>query len=326
MRRPRIALVGCGAVGRLHAERLLVDGRGEIGWLCDPDRSRAEDLRSALGLSARFAADPWTSFSSGEVDAAVICSPTPAHYEQAAAALEAGLDVLCEKPLATRREHIVDLVRRQAARGRILAIAYQRRYQSLAATARRELTLREDFYGPIREVHLFVCERWAQTIVGTWRDDPSVASGYFGDAGSHQIDAVFFITGRAPVAVFAASERRSARVEVVTRVLARLSGGAGLAAHFVGDAQHWREDLHFHGERADLLIRNESIFRCRNQRIEEIPASERIPDSDPDRAFLDAILQGKTMASPPESALPIFDFTAAVLESVRVGGWIETGS
>jgi predicted dehydrogenase len=110
-------------------------------------------------------------------------------------------------------------------------------------------------------------------------------------------------------------------VQIVTTALARLTGGAALFAHFVGDAHHWREDIHFHCHDADLLLRNERLLRARDNQVEEIVDLEA--ESSPDEAFIDAILDGTPTLSPAEVALPMHDWTEAVLRSIRDGGWVE---
>lgn len=317
----RIGLIGCGAIGKLHADRLKADPRAEITVLCDPDLSRAERLRAELSLSAQVSSDPSAALSAPQLRAAVIASPTLLHYEQTCRAFELGLDVLCEKPLAAKRAEIIDLIARRNRGGRHLAVSYQRRYKAPYRTAQRELTERADWYGPLQEVHIFVCERWQQTIRGTWRDDPQVGAGYFGDAGSHQIDVMNFISGQRPVRVLAQSDRCGSQVEIVTRVWGNLSGGAGLAAHFVGNANHWSEDIHFHCRDADLLLRNEKLLRAKNNRLEEI--GDLLPESSPNEAFLDTLLDGTPILAPAEAALPMYDWTAGVLQSIETGQWVE---
>ena len=317
----RIALIGCGAVGKLHAERLKADPRAEIAVLCDPNPVSAERLRAELQLSAEVVSEPEAALSLRGLRAAVIASPTLSHYEQVCRAFELGLDVLCEKPLTARRDEIVDLIERRDRLGRVLSISYQRRYKAPYRTAQRELAERADQYGPLQEVHVFVCERWQQTIHGTWRDDPKVGAGYFGDAGSHQIDVVNFITGARPEAVLAQSDRCGSRVEIVTRVLARLTGGVGLVAHFVGRANHWSEDIYFHCRDADLLLRSEKLLCARENRVE--PITDLLAESSPNRAFLDAILDGGATLSPAEAALPMYDWTAGVMQSIASGEWVE---
>ncbi|HWC90059.1 MAG TPA: Gfo/Idh/MocA family oxidoreductase, partial [Pirellulales bacterium] len=246
MNKIRVALIGCGAIARQHAQRLNTDGRVAIVACADPQREAAERLRDTLAPAAEVFDDEHALLARQPVDAVVISSPTQRHYEQACLALEAGLHVLCEKPLAGQREQIVELIERAARGGRVFAISHQRRYKSAYVTARRELTQRADWYGPVRQVHIYACERWQQSIAGTWRDDPAVAAGYFGDAGIHQVDVTYFITGLRARRLVATSRPANSRVEVVTGVLAELTDGAGLTAHFVGNAQHWREDIHFH--------------------------------------------------------------------------------
>jgi predicted dehydrogenase len=317
----RIGLIGCGVVGRRHAEELRNDSRVEIAVCCDPVLQAGERLRDECAPRAAVETDVSHALGDHPLHAVIIGSPTPAHHDHCCRAFERGLDALCEKPLASRREDIVDLIERSKRSGRLLMVGYQRRYRAPYATARRELTERTSWYGPLKQVHVYVCERWQQTIHGTWRDDPQVGAGYFGDAGSHQIDIVNFVTGERPCSVFVHSERRGSHVEITTQVMARLTNGAGLFAHFVGDANHWHEDIYFHCRDADLLLRNEKLFRAKDNQVEEI--TDLVPENSPDRAFADALLDGKPIVSPPEIALPMHDWTEGVLQSARDGRWTD---
>jgi len=293
----------------------------ELALVCDPNREAAVLLAAQYAPNAAIEVDAMSSLGRRQLDAVVICSPTLLHYEQIGAAFDYGLDVLCEKPLVTGRQQICDLIERQEQLGRVLSVSYQRRYKSPFLTARCELTENADFYGPLRQVHVFVCERWRQTIPGTWRDDPNVGAGYFGDAGSHQIDIVNYLSGQQVESVYAISDKRESRVEIVTQVMARLSGGEGLACHFVGDANHWREDIHFHCERADLLLRSEEVWRAKDNQLERV--TDLVPDKSPDEAFIDAVLSRQPTISPASCALPMYDWTATVLESIRENRWVN---
>lgn len=322
--RIRIGLIGCGLVAQRHATWLAAEPRAEIRLCYDPSHSAAKSLAADFAPTAAVEADEAAAFRHDDLDAVILCSPTLKHYEQVCRALDCGWHVLCEKPLTPSRDEILDLVERHAWSGRILSIAHQRRYKTAYATARRELNERADRYGPLQSIHVFVCERWQQTITGTWRDDPRVGAGYFGDAGIHQIDVMHFITGHHAKSLFAASNRWGSQVEIVTRVVAELTGGVGLSAHFVGNSNHYREDMHFHCRDADLLLRNEEVYRAQGNQVERI--TDLVPDSNPDRGFLDAIESGQPTVSPPEIALPIHDWTQAVLRSVREGRVVTVGT
>jgi predicted dehydrogenase len=330
--RVRIGVIGCGAVAKRRLPRLVEDGRVEITLLCDPDIQAAREAAKSFAPAAAVHSDDRAALLSGDMDAVVLCSPTQAHYGQACIALMRGLHVLAEKPLASSPDEVEDLIRRRDEADRILGVSYQRRFEPVYRTARAQLQRNRDAYGRVRSVHIFVCERWAQTIEGTWRDDPAVCGGYFADAGSHQIDACVFASGLAPTAVRAETESRGRSAAVVARVHAVLDGGAWLTANFVGDAQHWREDVVFHCEKADLVLRDgRAIERWEDNRMTPFIYLEN--DSSPDREFVEAIGRwraGRADArtafdAPAEAGLLLARWTDAVLASARSGAWIEVG-
>ena len=320
--RLRLAIIGCGQIGRLHAERIIADGRGRIVALCDPVAAAAERFREVFAPGARIANRPEDLPDDGSLDAVVVCTPTHLHFDQVRLFRGRGLAVLCEKPLADTRERIVQLIAETRAGGPLVSVAYQRRCWSTFRTLRREILSGK--HGPIRSVTTHNAERWAQTIEGTWRNDlHSNPGGFIGDAGSHKIDMVFYVTGLAPREVFAHSDRHEWDVEIATTISARLEGNVALGMHFIGDAQHYREDFHVHCEHADLLFRDDEVRIAHDNRVEKITPLER--ESNPNAAFLDCLLQGDENFAPPAVALPVWDFTQGVLESARTGQVVRLG-
>lgn len=313
--RLRVAILGCGQIGRLHAERIIADRRARIVALCDPLESNAEHLREVFAPEARVVSELEQVFDAGPLDVAVVCTPTNQHFEQVQAFRSRGVAVLCEKPLADSRDRIVQLIR-ETETGPLLAVAYQRRYWSLFRTLRREV--QSGKYGPVRSITSHNAERWEQTIGGTWRDDPQFnPGGFIGDAGSHKIDMLFFVTGLAPLEVFAHSDRRKSHIEIVTTITARLEGDVSLSMNFIGDAQHFREDFQVHCAEADLLLRDNDLWLARDNQVEKIATRE--PESNPDSAIFDCLLNGAPNAAPAGIALPVWDFTRGVMESARTG-------
>jgi predicted dehydrogenase len=317
----RLVIVGCGQIARLHVQRLRADPRATIVGLCDLDAAAAQRLESDLAPGAAVESDLPSLLDTCSPDATVICTPTLLHFEQVMECRRRGLAVLCEKPLADSRERIVALIDESQRGGPALVVSYQRRWESIYRTLRREV--QSGRWGPVRSVTTHNAERWQQTIRGTWRDDPRLnPGGFLGDAGSHKIDMLFFITGLTPVEVFAHSDRRGSSVEIVTTVSGLLSGGVALSMSFIGDAQHWREDFHVHCADADLLIRENALWIGRNNRFEKFDDLE--PGSSPDAGFLDVITTGAPNEAPADCALPVFVFTQAVLESARSGRPIQS--
>ncbi len=312
----RVAVAGCGRMGRLHCERILADGRSEAVALYDVERAFAEDLRNGPAPHAAICPRFEDLLTFPGIDAAVICTPTQLHFEQAAAFLERGVPVLCEKPLARRRAEILELASIAQRTRMLLSVAYQRRRWATYRALRQLVGSGE--FGAVRAVMSHNIENWQQTIGGTWRDDPqSNPGGFIGDAGSHKIDAVFFVTGLKPKQVFARCDTCGSHVEITGSISALLDGDVPLTMDFVGHAQHFNEMLAIHCERGDLTLREGEIWIGRGGHAERFGLTQ--PDCNPVVAFLDSLLSGADNFAPAECALPVFDFTEAVFESARSG-------
>jgi myo-inositol 2-dehydrogenase/D-chiro-inositol 1-dehydrogenase len=319
----RLALVGCGQIGRLHAERIVADGRARIVALCDPLPANAARLQSEFAGNASLFADVAEMAQSSSFDAAVICTPTHQHFDQVRLLRERGIPVLCEKPLADARERIIQLIEDARAGGPELTVAYQRRCWAVYRTLRREV--QSGRHGPVRALTAHVSERWQQTIAGTWRDDPAYnPGGFIGDAGSHKIDMVFFVTGLAPREVFAHSDKCGSRVEIMTTLSARLENNVALSMNFIGNSQHFREDFQVHCAEADLIYRDGAVSIARNNKIERVTDLE--PESNPNAAFLDLLSGTAPNFAPAAVALPVWDFSQATLESACTGKLIHLGA
>ena len=221
------------------------------------------------------------------------------------------MPVLCEKPLARRRAEILELVAVAERTGMLLSVAYQRRRWA-TYRALRQLVGSGQF-GAVRAVMSHNIENWQQTIGGTWRDDPEAnPGGFIGDAGSHKIDAVFFVTGLMPREIFARCDTCGSRVEITGSISALLEGGVPLTMDFVGHAQHFSEILAVHCEKGDLtrVAGRGDLDRPRRTCRNDYPLTQ--PDCNPVVAFLDSLLSGSENFAPPECALPVFDFTQAI--------------
>ena len=242
----------------MHIERLIADGRGHAVALFDTQPDAVESLQRELAADATGFSDFDDLLSQTEADAAIIGTPTSLHFDHIRACRARGWHVLCEKPLADRREHLLTLID-ESRSGPALSVAYQRRTWPIYRVLRDEI--QSGRWGAVRTVTSINSERWQQTIGGTWRDDPAInLGGFIGDAGSHKIDLAFFLTGLKPLDVFARNQTCGSRVEIVSSLSARLEQDVLLTMHFTGHAQTFREDFHFHCEHADLLVRDWQIW------------------------------------------------------------------
>ena len=315
----RFAMIGCGRMGRHHSQTLIADGRGEVVALFDAVPAMSERLKHDLWPTASIVKSLEELRAHDTIDAAIICTPTAEHHSQTTWCLDRGWHVLCEKPLASNRDQIVDLIQRSHAarsRNQAFSLGYQRRFASLFLTLRREVLSGK--WGAVRAIASHNVESWQPTIEGTWRDDPQQnPGGFVTDAGSHKLDVLFYVTGLKPVEAFARSQKWGSRVEIVTSVSALLTNDVAVTIDFIGHAQHLGEDLHIHCEKADLILRTDELWVVQAGQRKRLSADE--PESNPVKGLLDMILDGKPDYSPPESALPVYDLTQAILTSGRTG-------
>src|SRR5699024_1632798 len=96
--RPRLGFLGLGWIGRHRLQSLASSGAGEVTALVDPD---PEGLAEARPIAPTATA--WPSFQhmlDSDLDGIVIATPSAVHAEQAMAALDRGMAVFCQKPLA----------------------------------------------------------------------------------------------------------------------------------------------------------------------------------------------------------------------------------
>jgi len=120
-----VAVVGIGYWGKNLVRNFYE--LGALGALCDADESVEANYRHQYA-SVRFYREFSAVLSDPSVTALALATPAVTHYEMARAALEAGKDVLIEKPLAINVKHGEDLIRLADAKGRILMVGHILRY------------------------------------------------------------------------------------------------------------------------------------------------------------------------------------------------------
>jgi myo-inositol 2-dehydrogenase/D-chiro-inositol 1-dehydrogenase len=111
----RLGLIGCGRIGRVHADSIDVHPRAELAYVYDPVEAAAREVGGRFG--AAWGTDVDALIDDPTVDAVVVASPTPTHVDFLTRAVRAGKAVLCEKPID------LDLRRVDACRAEIGALA-----------------------------------------------------------------------------------------------------------------------------------------------------------------------------------------------------------
>ncbi|MGK7311566.1 MAG: Gfo/Idh/MocA family protein [Candidatus Longimicrobiales bacterium M2_2A_002] len=166
-----LAFLGCGEAARMHAKTLDSVAPDVRRIFASRDAARAADFADQLG-GLRGHGSYGEALEDPDVDVALVLTPPHLHLELTAAALEAGLDVIVEKP-AYPRSSDFERVRgtMEATGGRVL-VAENYHYKPLRSTLAR--LLHEGAVG--RPLLLHVDAVKEQSVEG-WRDEPDVAGG-----------------------------------------------------------------------------------------------------------------------------------------------------
>ena len=123
----RVAVVGCGYFGSLHAAKFAALESAELVAVVDTDPARAGKAAAATGAEAAANLDVVLD----RVEAVSVVTPTTAHYAIAKRCLEAGKDVLVEKPVCETLEEADDLIATAKAGGRILQVGHLERFSPI---------------------------------------------------------------------------------------------------------------------------------------------------------------------------------------------------
>ena len=99
MQNVRVGVIGVGGMGSFHAHTLASLAHVDLVAVADPFQPNVDKVTAALGCAGGN--DPMALATDESLDAVVIASPDDTHADLAIAAINAGLWVLCEKPLAT---------------------------------------------------------------------------------------------------------------------------------------------------------------------------------------------------------------------------------
>ena len=136
MRARAVGVIGAGPMGRLHARALARRaarvGDVELAGIHDRHPGRAEAVAREFGC--RSVAD--LAALARRADAVVVAVPTPSHVDASEALLDAGLDVLVEKPMAERSDQAQRLVAHAARLGRVLGVGQAEWFNPLLVAAR----------------------------------------------------------------------------------------------------------------------------------------------------------------------------------------------
>ena len=219
-RKLRMALVGGGQgafIGRVHATAAVLDLRAELvaGALSsNPEKAKASapdyDIPAARAYgSVQELIESESKLPAAErIDFVTVATPNHTHFEIAKAAVEAGFNVMCDKPMTFDLAQAEQLAQVVDSSGVFFAVTHNSTGYPLVRMA-REMILSGEL-GEINAVRSFYIQGWLRKRLeednqkqAAWRTDPakSGAAGCFGDIGTHAYNLGRYMTGLIPESV-----------------------------------------------------------------------------------------------------------------------------
>jgi predicted dehydrogenase len=201
----RYAIVGLGSRAQLFAGALAGSPRAELAAFCDPNETRMRVHNGWLGTSvpgyrpADFAA----MLAKERIDVVVVCTPDHTHADYVVAALEAGCDVVTEKPMTTDVDGARRILTARRETGRSVRVAFNYRYNPVHRRVRELLAA-----GTIGEIGSVEFSWLLDTAHGAdyfrrWHREKANSGGLLVHKSGHHFDLVNWWLGRGPETVFA---------------------------------------------------------------------------------------------------------------------------
>ncbi|MCI8416550.1 MAG: Gfo/Idh/MocA family oxidoreductase [Lachnospiraceae bacterium] len=192
MKKLKVGIVGCGSIANgKHLPAMRRNGGFEVVAFCDLIRERAEKTKESFGTAdARIYTD-FQELVKEELDAVYVLTPNNAHAPATIAALKAGKNVMCEKPMAKTYEEAKAMVEAAKESGKILTIGYQNRYRKDSRFLKRFCV-----DGEMGEIYFAKAHAIRRRAVPTWGvfiDEEKQGGGPLIDIGTHALDLTLWM-------------------------------------------------------------------------------------------------------------------------------------
>lgn len=191
----RIGVVGAGSISESHLSSYKNNPEVELIAICDLNEGRAKDKAAKYGIPNVYT-DYHALLANPDVDAISVCTWNNSHAPISIAALNAGKNVLCEKPLCKTVAEAYEVEKAVKASGKVLQVGFVRRYASNTRIVKQFLDngdLGEIYYAKAN------CIRRLGNPGGWFSDVERSGGGPLIDVGVHVIDICWYLMGRPKV-------------------------------------------------------------------------------------------------------------------------------
>ena len=240
----RLGAIGVGGNAAGHLRRFSVMPEFDLIGMADPSDESIGAARSNVpGLNAVPAYADWRDLLAAvDLDAVLVSTPHTLHHEHVMGALNAGLHVLCEKPLAHTPGLAQEIADHAQAVDRHVVVGFQRRFSPGYTYMRRRLQSGD--MGEITHVQASQWQAWIEAARGKWRSTLALGGGgQLSDSGSHLMDMLLWTTGLRIVEVDARMRTYDLEVEVDGAAVFLFENGAIGTLSIIGTGHTFGERL-----------------------------------------------------------------------------------
>jgi UDP-N-acetyl-2-amino-2-deoxyglucuronate dehydrogenase len=190
MNKVKFAIIGCGRIAQRHAEH--INNNGVLAAVCDVDFKKAEELAAKYNANAYQNIDDL--LANEQVDVVAICTPNGLHAEHSIKALNAGSNVLCEKPMATNVTDCGKMIIAAEKNNKRLFAIKQNRYNPPVAAVKEAID--NGVFGKIYSVQLSCFwNRNPDYYANSWKGTQDLDGGTLYTQFSHFIDLLYWMFG-----------------------------------------------------------------------------------------------------------------------------------
>jgi predicted dehydrogenase len=269
----RFGVVGIGGMGSFHLSYLSQVTDARVTAVCDPDQGKL-DKAAGEGVAKFTGHDEM--LKSGLVDAVLIATPHPFHPDVTIAALDAGISVLCEKPVAvsiTQARAMNAAAERAAAKDPKVKYGVMLNQRTIGLYRKLRELIQDGELGEISRVSWIMTDwfrPWAYYASGGWRATwKGEGGGVLINQCPHNLDLMLWTTGLTPTRITAVGfVGKTHPIEVEDEVSAILEYSNGAIGHFItttGEAPGTNR-FEIIGDRGRMVVENAKLLWTRTRK------------------------------------------------------------
>ena len=269
----RFGVIGTGGMGSFHISYLQQMADAKLTAVCDTDAAKVEKVAPA-GVAKFTSSDEM--LKSGTVDAVLIATPHPFHPDVAIAAFDAGVSVLCEKPVAisiTQAKAMNAAADRAAAKNPRVKYGVMLNMRTIGIYRKLRELIHDGELGEISRATWVMTDwfrPWAYYASGGWRATwKGEGGGVLINQCPHNLDLLLWTTGLTPSRITAVGfVGKTHPIEVEDEVSATMEYPNGAIGHFItttGEAPGTNR-LEVVGDRGRMVVENGKLHWTRTRR------------------------------------------------------------